>query len=47
MININEVTFGIRTHSFRATIITDLLESTPIDEVKALMGHKNISTTLD
>jgi site-specific recombinase XerD len=37
----------IRTHSFRATIITDLLKSTPIDEVKDIIGHKAISSTLE
>ena len=37
----------LRTHSFRATFITDLLESVQIDEVKELVGHKNIGTTLE
>jgi len=32
----------IRTHSFRASIITDFLKSTPIDVVKQVMGHKDI-----
>ena len=36
----------IRTHSFRATIITDFLKSTPIDVVKEIIGHKDIKTTL-
>lgn len=36
----------LRTHSFRATFITDLLVSTPIDEVKEFIGHKDIKTTL-
>ena len=35
-----------RTHSFRASIITDFLKSTPIDVVKEVMGHKDIKTTL-
>ena len=37
----------LRTHSFRATFITDLLESVQIDEVKELVGHKSIATTLE
>lgn len=37
----------IRTHSFRATIITQLLKSTPIDDVKEIIGHKSISSTLE
>ncbi len=37
----------IRTHSFRATLITELLKSTPIDEVKEVIGHKDISSTLE
>lgn len=37
----------IRTHSFRATIITELLKDNPIDEVKEVMGHKSISSTLE
>jgi len=36
----------IRTHSFRASIITDFLKSTPIDVVKEIIGHKDIKTTL-
>ena len=36
----------IRTHSFRASIITDFLKSTPIDVVKEIVGHKDIGTTL-
>lgn len=36
----------IRTHSFRATIISDLLETTPIHVVKDIMGHRNIKTTV-
>ena len=36
----------IRTHSFRASIITDFLKSTPIYVVKQVMGHKDIKTTL-
>lgn len=35
----------IRTHSFRASIITDFLKRTPIDVVKQVMGHKDIKTT--
>lgn len=37
----------LRTHSFRATIITELLKSSPIDDVKELIGHKSISSTLE
>lgn len=37
----------IRTHSFRATFITELLTSVPIDDVKELVGHKSIATTLE
>ena len=37
----------LRTHSFRATMIPELLKSTPIDEVKEVMGHKSIATTLE
>lgn len=37
----------LRTHSFRATIITELLRYNPIDEVKEVMGHKSISSTLE
>ena len=36
----------LRTHSFRATFITDLLKSTPIDDVKEFIGHRDIETTL-
>lgn len=36
----------LRTHSFRASIITDFLKSTPIDVVKEIVGHKDIGTTL-
>ena len=36
----------IRTHSFRATIITDLLETTPIQVVKDIIGHRSIKTTV-
>ena len=36
----------IRTHSFRASIITDFLKNTPIDVVKEIVGHKDIGTTL-
>ena len=37
---------NIRTHSFRATIITDLLETTPIQVVKDMIGHRNIKSTV-
>ncbi len=36
----------LRTHSFRATLITDLLENTPIDVVKDFIGHQDIKSTL-
>lgn len=36
----------IRTHTFRASIITDLLKETRIDIVKEVIGHKDIKTTL-
>lgn len=36
----------LRTHSFRATFITDLLKSTPIDVVKDVVGHSDIKSTL-
>lgn len=36
----------VPTHSFRATIITDLLKKgVPIRKVKDLMGHKTIANT--
>lgn len=36
----------IRSHSFRATLVTDLLEEgVPIDKVKDLIGHRDISIT--
>lgn len=36
----------IRSHSFRATYITDLLDhEIPIEQVKDIMSHTNISTT--
>jgi integrase/recombinase XerD len=35
-----------RTHSFRATLVTDFLVDTPIDLVKEIVGHKDIKTTL-
>lgn len=34
----------IRTHSFRATLITNYLERTPIDVVKDVIGHRDIKT---
>ena len=37
----------LRTHSFRATIITELLKTTPIDDVKEIIGHKSISSTIE
>ena len=37
----------LRTHSFRATFITDLLESVQIEDVKEIIGHRNIATTLE
>lgn len=38
----------LRTHSFRASVITDLLVNcVPIDEVKELIGHRSIATTLE
>src|SRR3569623_58194 len=37
----------IRTHSFRATIITELLKTSPIDDVKEIIGHRSISSTLE
>lgn len=37
----------IRTHSFRATLITDLLKNkVPIHEVQQIMGHQSIGATL-
>lgn len=36
----------IRTHSFRATIISELLETTPIQIVRDLIGHRSIKTTV-
>ncbi len=35
----------IRIHPFRATIITNYLQETPIDRVKNMVGHKDIKTT--
>ena len=35
----------LRTHSFRATFITDLLNSVEIDEVKEIVGHRSIATS--
>jgi len=34
-----------KTHSFRATYISDLLQSSPIDTVNEIIGHKHIKTT--
>lgn len=36
----------IRTHSFRASLISDFLKSTLVDIVKEIVGHKDIKTTL-
>lgn len=39
---------NIKTHSFRATVITELLaNSITIDDVKEIIGHKSISSTLN
>lgn len=35
----------IRTHSFRATLITNYLQKTPIDVVKDVIGHRDTKTT--
>lgn len=35
----------LRTHSFRATFITDLLKSTPLHKVRDIIGHKDIKST--
>ena len=35
----------IRTHSFRALLITNYLDSTPIEQVQDLVGHRDIKTT--
>lgn len=38
---------NLRSHSFRATFVTDLLiNQNPIHVVKDLLGHKNIATTI-
>ena len=37
----------LRTHSFRATFVIDLLQFTPIEHVRQLVGHKDISSTLE
>lgn len=36
---------NVTTHSMRITMITDLLEHTPIERVKELIGHSSIGTT--
>lgn len=36
----------LRSHSFRATLITNYLKETPIELVKEIVGHKDIKTTL-
>lgn len=39
---------NIRTHSFRATVITELLTNNiAIDDVKEIIGHKSIESTLN
>ena len=39
---------NIRTHSFRATVITELLANNiAIDDVKEIIGHKSIESTLN
>jgi integrase len=38
---------NIRTHSFRATLITELLKNTSIDDVMEVVGHQSISSTLE
>lgn len=36
----------LRSHSFRATLVTDLLENNvPIEKVREIMGHRSIGTT--
>jgi site-specific recombinase XerD len=35
----------IYTHSFRVTLITELLQAQPIQSVKRIIGHKDIRTT--
>jgi integrase len=37
----------LTTHSFRATMITELLRHSPIDEVKQVIGHRSRSSTLE
>jgi site-specific recombinase XerD len=47
-INIARVHFNMRplsTHSFRINYITSLLRTVPIQQVKTIIGHKNIDTT--
>lgn len=36
----------LRTHSFRASFIKDLLVSVPVDWVQEFVGHKDINSTL-
>lgn len=36
---------NIKTHSFRTTYITDLLETTPLHFVKDIIGHKVVAST--
>lgn len=42
-----ELKKNIRTHSFRATLITELLKNTSIDDVKEVVGHTSIASTLE
>lgn len=41
-----ELGLHIRTHSFRVSIITDLLENSPIHSVQKVIGHTNIQSTV-
>lgn len=36
----------LQTHSFRISLVTELLKSSDVNVVKDIIGHKNISTTL-
>jgi site-specific recombinase XerD len=44
----SSILFGkyFRTHSFRATFITDLLETSPLDVVKEVVGHLSVLSTM-
>ena len=37
---------NLKTHSFRTTLITQLLVNTPLNKVSSLIGHKSIISTL-